>query len=100
MSIYKMIETKNKGHRYFKDKRFIKKTDIPAEILEKLEIGKDIPDEGEQLNSDAKLCLFCGVGCKLTRLVNNKVVYLCEEHYYDKNVGQIAQRVNQLQETA
>jgi hypothetical protein len=41
-----------------------------------------------------KKCLFCGVESKLTRQVNLRTVVLCEEHYYDKNIGQIAEQLN------
>lgn len=96
MSIYKKIETKN-GFRYFKDKRFIKAEDIPAEIFSRLELNKDLPDVTETLNPNARMCIFCGMGSKIPRLIDGKTVYVCEQHYHEKNTGQLAQRIRELE---
>lgn len=80
-----------------KDKKFIKKSDIPEDILARLELGKDTPDEAESLNSNTKRCIFCHMGgCRYTKLIDGQVVYLCENDYYDKNMGHVAQRVREL----
>lgn len=99
MPIYKAKSTA-KGVRYFKDKRFIKKTEIPAEIdVDNMEIDKDYPDTFERTKGGFKNCLFCGAeNCKYTRLLNAQILYLCEEHYYSENMGKVAQQVRQLQE--
>lgn len=98
MSTYKLIQTNGRGIRYLKDKKFIKKADIPADILAKIEMGKDTPDEAENLNPDNKRCLFCGMGgCKYNRLISAQIVYLCDNHFYSENMGKIAQKVRELE---
>lgn len=94
-----MVQTNNGVLRYIKDKRFIAKANIPQDILDRLELGKDTPDIAESLNPAARICLFCGMGSKIPRLIHGKTVYLCEMHYHEKNMGQIAQRVRELSAT-
>lgn len=94
MAIYKLIPGAN-GPRYQKDKRFISKNDIPISVLEKLEMGKEVSDDPIQ----PKQCIFCNVGgCRLTRLVNREVVYLCEEDYYARTIGKVAEQIRTMNE--
>lgn len=95
MSFYKMIQV-GTGFRYTKDKKFIKQSDVPPEIMARMELGKDVPDAAESLNPAARMCIFCGMGSKLPRLINGQTVYLCENHYHEKNMGQTAQRVREI----
>lgn len=78
--------------RYKKDNRFVKKIDIPADILIQLGVGMtnidETPKEQELTN-----CIFCGMFTKGYRLLNLKPVYLCTEHYYEKTLGEVAQQV-------
>lgn len=75
-----------RGTRYLKDGKFIAKDKIPEGVIQSLESGA----KGD------KLCLFCGKPSKLTRAYNAQPVYLCDEHYYDKTMGQIAQKAREL----
>src|SRR4051812_25713924 len=93
-----MLENPGRGKRYFKDGRFVKQDKIPLDVLSRLEPGKDVPDATEALDPTTKLCVFCGMGTNINRMVNGQIVYLCEQHYYDSNIGQIAQRVRELEE--
>lgn len=78
---------------------FIAKKNIPANIFRELEAGKEaVDDEGMQLEGNVKECIFCGQVCKWSRIVNMQTIYLCEEHYYDKTIGQIAQRMREAEE--
>lgn len=63
-----------------KDNKFVGRDSIP-------------PEELDKLGDPSKNCLFCGVLSKLPKLVDNHIVYLCTEHYYAKNTGQIAQKL-------
>ncbi len=88
--MYKTIEGKH-GTRYLKDGRFVKKTDIPADILIKLGVG--MTDINEQaIGSNEHKCIFCGMATKEFRLLNSQPVYVCEEHYLTKTLGEIAQK--------
>ena len=80
----------NNNLMYFKDGKLISKKNIPANELEKLEVA-----EGPKPKT--RVCLFCGSPARYVRVVNLQIVDLCEKHYYDKNVGQIAQELNRKQ---
>lgn len=89
--MYKTIESKN-GIRYMKDGKFIKKDNIPADVLIKLGVGmQDIVDA---IVPEPTKCIFCGMATKQYRLLDSKPVYLCMDDYYDKSLGQVAQKVN------
>lgn len=82
------------GPRYMKDSRFVKKADIPADILIKLDVGmKEVMPETEAKEPKTHLCVFCGMGTKQYRLLNQKAIYVCENDYYNKTIGQVAQEV-------
>lgn len=80
--------------------RVVDINELPPVVLENFEAGEDVVEYSEgdipvvTLNRE---CLFCGMGgCKLTKLLNGETLYLCEQHYYDKNLGQIAQKVREI----
>lgn len=75
-----------KGTRYLKDGKFIAKAKIPEGVIQSLESGAN----GE------RLCLFCGKETKLYRILDSQPVYLCEEDYQNRNLGQVAQRKREL----
>ncbi len=98
MSIYKAFDGK-KGVRYLKDKKFVSAKNIPAGILSQLKPGEELDDQGIFQEVANKSCVFCGSeNCKMTRMIDTKIVYLCQDHYYSTNIGQIAQRLKVLQE--
>lgn len=88
MPLYKKVKGPHNNVRYSKNGIFISKDKIPISVLEELTRTNvvDVP---------IKECVFCGVGCKFTRLVNLQTVYLCDEHYYSKTIGQIAQQIRE-----
>lgn len=89
--IYKKYVTKN-GTKYARigggkglaKYRWISKDDVPENLLKKLENA----DEVASMN-----CVFCNTESKLSRFVNGEAVAICEEHYYNTTLGQIAQQV-------
>lgn len=98
MSTYKAFVGNRGGLRYMKDKRFIAKGKIPTDLLIEVNanVGKDVYDAASKLLFGIKECLFCGIGCKMTRSVNGEIVYMCDQHYYDTNIGQIAQKIREV----
>lgn len=96
MSEYTAIETRN-GIRYLKDKKLFAKGNIPANIFPLIKVGETVSDENVRLEAPLKECLFCGVPCKNVRLLNQQTVALCDEHYYSKTLGQVAQKVRESQ---
>lgn len=84
--MYKKITGKT-GVKYWKDGKFIKKTDIPASVYQALEINPQYDNSRE--------CIFCGVPGTKIRQFNLMVVNLCDEHYFNKRLGQIAQHIRE-----
>lgn len=84
--IYRKIPTKTGKFRYSRDARFIKKEDIHPDILTKLETQDEVEDQG-------KYCLFCQKSTTWMKLLNGQLVYLCKEHYHNKRMGQIAEKL-------
>lgn len=81
--------------RYKKDARFVAKKDIPADILIKLGVGMTDINEVDQeaIEPDVHKCIFCGMATNQFRLFNSEPVYVCTDDYYDKSMGQLAQKV-------
>jgi hypothetical protein len=96
MSIYrKIINSKTNVPMYFKDKKMISKKIIPAEILQILEDQEQF-DDNPPPEKPIKVCIFCGQPASHNRLVNLQTVDLCEKHYYDTNMGEIAKQLSQI----
>lgn len=74
--------------------RFIKKADIPKDILEQVDKNNQYTDDGHAIGL-AKVCLFCGQYAPLTRFLNLKTVALCNEHYYSETIGKIAAKIRE-----
>lgn len=97
MSIYRTVIVPRGGKRYRKDNQFVKQANIPANIFAELQAGKEaVDDTGVKLEGAVRTCLFDGQVCKLSRLVNLRTANLCEEHYYGKTLGQVAQKLNEV----
>lgn len=84
---YKVLNTK-RGYRYLKDGKLTAKAKIPEEVLHRLhsdEIVKDTPN---------KTCVICGAYATESRFVNGQAIELCEQDFYNLNIGQIVQHLN------
>lgn len=87
---------------------------IPTEIVEQLQTHPEVSEDSdiqldvtvepsdevkleiETARQPKRLCLFCGQHAKLPRLVNLQTIYVCDTHYYEKTVGQIAQKLREI----
>ncbi len=98
MAIYTKETRSNGSVGYRKNKRFVAKADIPALVFEALKVRNEVDDV--EVNSGAKYrqCIFCDEHSKNQRLVNGLTVYLCDDHYYDKNIGQVAEQLRKLKQ--
>lgn len=96
MSVYSTRPGLQGSLIFTKDRLAIKKEKVPANIVARLIDGEmDIDEASVKLEGPARFCLFCKKLCKATRFVNGQTVYLCEEHYHSKNIGQIAQQLRE-----
>jgi hypothetical protein len=92
MSVYKMFK-KPHGVGYVKDGKIIKNSEVPELIKKHLSPGESFDDATQDLPADAKRCVFCDEITKMSRLINTQTIYICEPHYYDKTIGQVAAQV-------
>jgi hypothetical protein len=99
---YKMI-TSSRGDRYIKDGRLIKKADVPEHILDQLKAGEnleqpktEVVDTLEERRQQDRNCLFCSAYTTWKRHVNSQEVPICETHFFEMNVGQIAQKLAEV----
>ena len=93
MSEYKAIKGKA-GIRYMYGGRIVSKDSVPLELIDEL---NDSLKEPEAVPQGTKLCLFCGVYTNWKRFVNGQNVSICEEHYYEKTLGKIVEKLNEQQ---
>lgn len=89
--MYTTVKGRN-GVRYMKEGRFVKKDSIPADILIKLDVGMKVE---EAIAPTENKCIFCNMPTKEFRLLNSQPAYLCEEHYYEKTLGEVAKQVRE-----
>lgn len=82
---------------YYKENKLVSKNDIPQVVLNNILPGEpyDYVLEGPQ--EIVKECLFCGAFSNLTRMVNGKVIVLCDSHFYSESLGKIVQKVRELE---
>ena len=83
--MYKVKTVTNGRQMFFKDNRLISKKDIPEDELDRL-LHPEKPS--------SRVCIFCGKHAIHSRRVNLQMVDLCDKHYYDTSIGEIAQRIN------
>jgi hypothetical protein len=81
---YKLIKSE-KGIRYMKGSRFCKKTDIPADILARLETENSINTSHE--------CPFCSKPGTEEKTVNGRTYYLCLDDYNSQTTGALARTI-------
>ena len=90
----RIINPRNNQPVYRYGPRIVKRESIPADILEVLDVEGSY-DEVERTVKPPKVCMICKNFGKMTRMVNLKVVVLCEEHYYSMNMGKIVQHLRE-----
>lgn len=86
--IYKKV-TGRAGNRYLADNRFISRDKIPVDILVKLDKTSEVKFDG---------CIFCGGEATHKRVVNEVSVALCNDDYYSRTIGRIAQQLREGKE--
>lgn len=93
MAIYSTQEGVRGSIIYKRDKRPVKTTDVPANIVDLLEHQPEVDDTNLKLESPYRKCIFDGEFTKLSRVVNQQTIYICEKDFYAKTIGEIAQQV-------
>lgn len=97
MANYKVVEGK-KGTRYMKDGKFVASSTVPDSVKADLigHIGSE--SVNQEVDTKEPVCLFCGQSATKQRLVSFQMVALCDEDYYDKNVGKIVGKLREVQD--
>lgn len=93
MSKWKVIDLGNKGKRYMRDGKLVKKAEVPDNILN----NESETFEEETIQKVEKKCIFCGAHSNLQRFVNMQTVVVCDEHYYSETMGRVAQKLKETQ---
>lgn len=90
----KKVSIKGRG-MFYKENRLISIKDVPSVVLANMQAGVpyEYIVEGPQVIE--KNCLFCGLYTNMSRLVDNKIVPICEEHYYSNSLGKVVQRLRE-----
>lgn len=89
---YTTIKGPRGGVRYKFGRKFVKTAEVPEDIRSKFEVNA-VAEEAPR-----KICIFCGGPGTYQRLINQQSIALCPDDYYDKNMGQIAQRLREMAE--
>ena len=82
-------------------KKLVSIKNIPEAVRIALEAGTAEVDENVLMNVQGeqpvidKSCLFCGVYSNWQRLVSGQLVYVCEQHYHEKTIGKVAQKLRE-----
>lgn len=100
---YKMFMVRGKPRfRKVGVRGIAKQNTLPRDVMEHFGLlNPDVPaeeDAPDEPRKDPKACIFCGVHSRFTRFVNLQTIYLCDNHYYDVNIGKCAQRLRELKE--
>lgn len=93
MSVYKRYPGLNGSWLYRRDGRICKTIEVPVNVVELLKTQEEVDDEGLPESPGLRPCIFCGEHSKLQRMLNSQTVYLCNEHYYSKTIGQVAEKI-------
>lgn len=86
----KLPGPKGIGSRFTKNNRMVKESRVPPEVLEKLEYATEIEYDDKP---ERRRCIFCDAYQSRQRLLDGKLIDLCEWHYQHARLGQIAHRV-------
>jgi hypothetical protein len=99
-STYEIKYTANGMSNFFKDGERVKGKTLPEGLREKLietvDQSQIVSDDKEKNITTNKTCVFCQEYADSGKVLNAKVVPLCQEHYQTKTLGKIAQRVREL----
>jgi hypothetical protein len=94
MATYTKVVGGDGTARYKKNKiKFVKKIDVPLAVIEALKTEKEVDDTGLNTTIKFRKCICCDEHGKHERFLNGQTVYLCEEDYYSKSIGQVAQHI-------
>lgn len=118
MPHYKLISKNNRKMYFVGEKKgdeikykLVSPTTIEGSIKELLEVNNqfstpdanmdpepnETPETPEEARPDLpKVCIFDGAPGEFQRTVNGQIVYLCNQDYYGKTTGEIAQHLREL----
>ena len=89
------------GVGYTKNNVFVKGDRVPEEVKERLEYAPEMEYDDKP---ERRRCLFCEAPQSHLRVYNDgsgpTMIDLCEYHYLNKNLGQIAQQLRESQVVA
>lgn len=81
------------GVRYLRNGKFTPSNRVPHDVAKTLEYKDEV-----ETNLFTKPCLFCDSQASMERYCNMVMVQLCEYHYYNRNIGKIAEQMRKEEE--
>lgn len=78
--------------------KFTSVKNIPGNILKLLETQDEVDDALVTPETPLRECVVCDTPTKMYRLINQQTVAVCEEHYHNKSLGELAQAARLKQE--
>lgn len=100
MIIYKRIPYNNAagdtGFRYTKNSLITKESRVPHEVIDKFAFTPEVEYDDMP---ERRRCLFCDAPQNKQRYLNGSLVDLCEWHYQNARLGQIAAQVKLVENT-
>lgn len=116
---HKKVKRATGGLSFYRDGKRISRGDLPTSIKKILKTNLNAEDDLQppypptktelrkirdaELAEAAKVapppvkqCIFDGKETKIHRVVNGETVYICDEHYYAKSLGQLAQGLREF----
>lgn len=86
--MYRTVEAKNGKIMYYNGSKLCSK----AEYLANQMVATEEPVEAQLPQS----CIFCRGYAKRKRFINLKTVNLCEDHYFGKTPGEVANKIDEM----
>lgn len=83
------------GYRYLKGNLITKSSRVPQEVMDKFEINDSIEFDDKP---GIPRCLFCDAPKTHQTYLTGLMVDRCDYHYYNRNIGQIAQYLREAKE--
>lgn len=98
-SAYEIKYTANGMPNFFKDGERVKGKSLAEGLREQLlktvdQIETGVDDKNK--NTTNRSCIFCQGHADSGKFLNSKVIPLCREDYQTKTLGQVAQRVREI----
>lgn len=91
--MYKKVIAKNGKEMFYRGNKLISRTEYESntEEAQVATLVEDAPEVAELEKTNS--CIFCNRNGEFQRYASGTVVYMCEEHYNLKTLGEIVEQI-------